>query len=291
MQRDKTKGNPMALLPFVLFILLFIGSGVVLGDFYKMPVLVVVFVALLAALFMNRKTDFQTKVMQAAKGGGQPTIILMVMIFLLAGAFASVAKGVAAVESTVNLGLTFLPGNLLVVGLFVIGCFISLSMGTSMGTVVALAPIGLGVAQQTNIGLALIMGAIVSGAMFGDNLSVISDTTIAAVRTQGANMKDKFKANFFIVLPAAILTAVLFGLLTLDASSVIQGDHPYNLIKVLPYLGVLVFAIAGVNVIFVLIGGTVFAGVVGLALHEISIMKFVNLVGDGFADMETLAML
>ncbi|MBM7553598.1 Na+/H+ antiporter NhaC family protein [Thalassobacillus pellis] len=291
MQQELNKGNPLALIPFGIFILLFIGSGVITGDFYKMPVLVALFTAILVALFMNRKTDFQTKVMQAAEGGGHPTIILMVIIFLLAGAFASVAEGMGAVESTVNLGLTFLPQNLLVVGLFVIGCFISISMGTSMGTVVALAPIGLGVAEQTDISVAITMGAVVSGAMFGDNLSIISDTTIASVRTQGTQMKDKFKANFFIVLPAAIVTAVLFWVLTSDATGGMGGNHPFNFIKVLPYLAVLIFAIVGVNVIFVLIGGTIFAGIVGIALGDITFGKSIELVGSGFTGMQELSMI
>lgn len=287
----KTSSNAFALIPFAIFILLFIGSGILTGDFYKMPVLVALFVAILVALAMNRKTDFQTKISQLTEGGGHPNIILMVVIFLLAGAFAAVASGMGAVESTVNLGLTYLPGGWMVVGLFVIGCFISISMGTSTGTVVALAPIGVGVAEQTDLGLALVMGAIVSGAMFGDNLSVISDTTIAAVRTQGTEMKEKFKANFLIVLPAAIITAIIFAIITADASATLEENYTYSFVEILPYLGVLGFAIAGINVIYVLIGGIVFAGAVGLALGKFSGMEFVTLVGEGFTNMQTLAMI
>ncbi|MCA0984203.1 Na+/H+ antiporter NhaC family protein [Halobacillus yeomjeoni] len=288
---EQTKGNPLALIPFGVFIILFIGSGIVTGDFYKLPVLVAIFAAILVALLMNRKTDFQTKLQQLTKGSGDPNIMLMVIIFLLAGAFTSVAEGVGAVESTVNLGLSVLPGNLLIVGLFVIACFISISMGTSVGTIVALAPIGAGIADETGIAVALAMGAIVSGAMFGDNLSIISDTTIAAVRTQGAEMKDKFKANFFIVLPAAILTAIIFGFITADASQTMQEEHPFELVKVLPYLGVLIFAILGFNVIFVLMGGIVFAGVIGLSINEITFMDFINQLGSGFESMQNLSLL
>ncbi|UOQ92067.1 Na+/H+ antiporter NhaC family protein [Halobacillus shinanisalinarum] len=288
---QQIKGNAWALLPFAIFILLFIGSGILTGDFYKMPVLVALFIAIAVALMMNRKTDFQTKITQLTEGGGHPNIILMVVIFLLAGAFAKVAEGVGAVDSTVNLGLSFLPGSLLIVGLFVIACFISVSMGTSVGTIVALAPVGLGIAEQTDVNVALTMGAVISGAMFGDNLSVISDTTIAAVRTQGTEMKEKFRANFFIVLPAAIITAIIFFILTADASSAMQNEHPYNLIKVLPYLAVLLFAIAGVNVIYVLLGGILFAGIVGLILGEISMMDYITLIGDGFVSMQNLAMI
>ncbi|TFD93603.1 Na+/H+ antiporter NhaC family protein [Jeotgalibacillus sp. R-1-5s-1] len=285
------QSNPFALIPFGIFILLFIGSGVITGDFYLMPVLVALFIAILVALLMNRKTDFQTKVMQLSKGGGHPNIILMVIIFLLAGAFASVADGAGAVDSTVNLGLSFLPQNLLIVGLFIIGCFISISMGTSTGTIVALAPIGLGVSEQTDIGVALAMGAIVSGAMFGDNLSIISDTTIAAVRTQGTKMKDKFKANVKIVLPAAIITAIIFAVMTAGSSATLEESNPYNLLQVLPYLGVLIFAIAGANVILVLLGGIIFAGIVGLGLGEFSLLTLIELIGTGFSNMFELAMI
>lgn len=290
-QNETTKGNGLALLPFGVFILLFIGSGILTGDFYQMPVLVAIFAAILIALFMNRRTDFQTKLRQLTEGGGHSNIILMVIIFLLAGAFSTVAEGMGAVDSTVNLGLSILPGNLLIVGLFLISCFISISMGTSVGTIVALAPIGMGIAEQTDVVIALTMGAIVSGAMFGDNLSIISDTTIAAVRTQGTEMKDKFKANFFIVLPAAIVTAFIFGIITADAASTVQDEHPFNFIKVLPYLCVLIFAVSGINVIYVLMGGIGFAGLIGLIMGNFTLMEFVMLIGDGFAGMQELSLL
>lgn len=288
---NRNQGNGFALLPFGVFILLFIGSGIWTGDFYQMPVLVAIFAAIIVALFMNRKTDFQTKLRQLTEGGGDSNIILMVIIFLLAGAFSTVAEGMGAVDSTVNLGLSILPGNLLIVGLFVISCFISISMGTSVGTIVALAPIGMGIAEQTDVAVALTMGAIVSGAMFGDNLSIISDTTIAAVRTQGTEMKDKFKANFFIVLPAAIATAVIFGVITADAATTGQEEHTFNLIKVLPYLGVLIFAVIGINVIYVLMGGILFAGLIGLVMGDFSGMEFITLIGEGFAGMQELSLL
>ncbi|RWZ58067.1 Na+/H+ antiporter NhaC family protein [Halobacillus fulvus] len=288
---ENKKGNPLALIPFGVFIILFIGSGIALGDFYQMPVLVAMFAAILVALLMNRKTDFQTKLNHLTKGGGDPNIILMVIIFLLAGAFTSVAEGAGAVDSTVNLGLTLLPGNLLIVGVFIISCFISISMGTSVGTIVALAPIGMGIAEQTDIGVALAMGAIVSGAMFGDNLSIISDTTIAAVRTQGAEMKDKFRANFFIVLPAAVVTAIIFGFLSAGDASTAQEEYPYQIVEVLPYLGVLIFAVIGVNVIYVLMGGVIFAGLVGLLTNGFSLTEFVTLLGDGFSGMFELSVL
>lgn len=290
-KESKIKGNGLALIPFLVFIVLFIGSGVWTGDFYQMPVLVAIFAAILTALLMNRKTDFQTKLQQFTEGGGHSNIILMVVIFLLAGAFSTVAEGMGAVDSTVNLGLAVLPGQLLIVGLFLIACFISISMGTSVGTIVALAPIGVGIADQTGAALPLTLGALVSGAMFGDNLSIISDTTIAAVRTQGTKMKDKFRANFLIVLPAAILTAVIYGVLTAGASGSAQGEQSFEIIKVLPYLGVLVFAVMGINVIFVLMGGIISAGLIGLLMGDFSGMELITLLGDGFAGMQELSLL
>lgn len=288
---DMNHGRASALLPFIIFLFLFIGSGVVSGDFYKLPVLVAVFIAILFALFMNRKLAFEDKLDYLTKGAGHPNIMLMVIIYLLAGAFSAVAEGAGAVESTVNLGLTFLPGNLLIAGLFIIGCFISISMGSSVGTVVALAPIGVGLADQTEMGIALILGAIISGAMFGDNLSIISDTTIASVKTQAVKMSDKFKVNIFIALPAAIVTAIIFGALTWNAGGSIGGEHPYDLIKIIPYLAVLIFAVAGVNVIYVLIGGIAFSGVIGLVYGDFQIMEFMKLLGEGMAGMQELALL
>ena len=162
----------------------------------------------------NRKEPFNDKVDVFCKGAGNENIIMMVMIFLLAGAFSGVAKAMGGVDATVNLSLSILPANLVVVGLFVIAGFISVSMGTSVGTITALTPVGLGVAEATGIPVALVVGAIVGGGMFGDNLSIISDTTIAAVRTQGCELKDKFKVNFLIVLPAAILALVILFVMT-----------------------------------------------------------------------------
>lgn len=179
----------------------------------------------------------------------------MSLIFLCAGGFSGAVTAAGGVESTVNLGLSVLPPSIAVVGLFVIGCFISVSMGTSMGTIAALAPIAAGISEKTEFSAAVCIGAVVCGAMFGDNLSVISDTTIAAVKTQGCEMKDKFKANFLIVLPAAILTIVIFWLMTRNGSYQIQEEMPYSIWKVLPYLVVLVGALAGINVFVVLIRG------------------------------------
>lgn len=292
MSNEKIKqGSLWAFLPLFVFVLLFIGSGIITKDFYFMPLNVAMFIAAVIALAMNRKEKFSKKVEVFMKNAGHPNIILMAVIFILAGAFAGVTKGMGAVESTVNLGLTLLPANMLLIGLFVIGCFISVSMGTSVGTIVALAPIGVGIATETGIPVALAMATVVGGAMFGDNLSMISDTTIAAVRTQHTKMKDKFKVNFWIVLPGALLTMLILGMMTKGNEAALLGEYPYELMKVLPYIGVLVGALAGVHVLVVLVGGMIFAGIIGLLDGSYTMASLLSAVSEGIMTMEDLAMI
>ncbi|MFD1422738.1 putative methionine transporter (NhaC family) [Laceyella sediminis] len=284
------QANPWALLPFAIFLALFAGAGLVTGDFTKFPVLVAVLIASGVAFLMNRSLSLNEKTALFCRGAGHDNIILMVIIFLLSGAFSAVAKGMGAVDATVNLALSILPQNLLIVGMFVIACFISLSMGTSMGTIVALAPIGVGISGQTDIPVALAIAAVIGGAMFGDNLSVISDTTIAAVNSQNINMKDKFKVNFFIVLPAALVTVAILTFLTLGGQSHVTTDQ-VAWVKTLPYLAVLIAALAGVNVLLVLPGGIVFAGAIGLMDGSYTVMSFIKEIGNGFAGMQELSIL
>lgn len=285
------KGNKWALLPFVVFVLLFIGTGIVAKDFTAMPLNVAVGVSCILAFMMNRQEKMTKKIEIFTKGAGNANVMLMVVIFVLAGAFSSVAKEMGAVESTVNLGLSYLPENFLLVGLFIIGCFISLSMGTSMGTVVALAPIGVGIADATGISMGLAMATVVGGAMFGDNLSIISDTTIAAVRTQGTDMKDKFKVNFRIVLPAAIVTAIILGLMTIGKGQTLNGNYDYSIISVLPYLFVLIVALIGVDVLKVLIGGIVASAIVGFINGKLTVLSFIKAVSEGMIGMEDIAII
>lgn len=286
---DVKKGSFSALFPLLIFVLLFVGTGAISGDFSNMPLNVAIIIASAVALIMNKKEKLSTKIDIFTKGAGHPNIMLLAVIFILAGAFAETAKGMGAVESTVNMGLTFIPSNLLMVGLFVVGCFISLSMGTSMGTVAALAPIGIGIAEQTGIPLALAMGTVIGGAMFGDNLSMISDTTIAAVRTQQTKMSDKFKTNFLIVLPAVIVSAIILWFVTAGNSVETLGDYSYEFIKVVPYLAVLIVALLGVNVLIVLLGGTIFAGIIGLVDGSYTLTGFIKAVSQGVINMEDLA--
>ena len=211
---NSPKPRAIALLPILVFLLIFIGSGIITGDFYAMPAIVAFLIALCVAFVQNKDLKFDDKIKVIARGVGADTSITMCLIFLLAGGFSGAVSAAGGVESTVNLGLSILPPSVAVVGLFVIGCFISVSMGTSMGTIAALAPIAVGISEKTGFSMAICIGAVACGAMFGDNLSMISDTTIAAVKTQGCEMKDKFRENFWIALPAALVTLVLIIIIT-----------------------------------------------------------------------------
>lgn len=284
----KNKGNGLALLPLGVFILVYLGGAMLAKDFYAISIIVPFLAAALTALLMNRKENFNDKIEIFCKGAGNSNILLMVLIFILAGSFAQVAKDMGAVDSTVNLGLSLLPSGLLIPGMFVIGCFIALSIGTSMGTIVALVPIAVGIADKTGIAVALAVGAVVSGAMFGDNLSIISDTTIAATRTQGCEMKDKFRMNFKIVLPAAILTAVIFMLLTRNSSAISLETLDFNLVQILPYIIVIATALLGVNVIIVLLLGILSSGLIGFIFGSFDILGFFNSISTGISGMSEL---
>ncbi|WP_195429963.1 Na+/H+ antiporter NhaC family protein [Clostridium sp. D46t1_190503_E9] len=284
----KNKGNGLALIPLGVFLLVYLGTSMIAKDFYAVSVIIPFLAAALTALIMNRKLKFDEKIEIFCRGAGNTNILLMIIIFILAGAFAQVAKDMGAVDSTVNLGLSLLPSSLLIPGIFVIGCFIALSIGTSMGTIVALVPIAVGIADKTGIGIALAVGAVVSGAMFGDNLSIISDTTIAATRTQGCEMKDKFKMNFIIVLPAAIITAIIFMLLTKNAAVINLEALEFNLFKILPYIIVIVTALLGVNVIVVLLLGILSSGIVGFIFGSFDVIGLFNSISSGISGMSEL---
>lgn len=291
MKKEGNQGSALALLPLGVFLVLFLGVGIVTNDFYKMPVLIAFIIATAVALTFNRKKSFEEKIEMFCKGAGHTDIMMMCIIFILAGAFATVAKAMGGVESTVNLSLHLIPSKFLVGGLFLIACFISLSMGTSVGTITALAPIGLGIAETTGMPIPLVIGAIVGGGMFGDNLSMISDTTITAVRTQGCELKDKFKVNFLIVLPAAIITIIILTVMAGQYQQELTGEYAYEWIKVLPYIAVLIGAIVGVNVFILLAGGTVFAGIVGVATGSFGIFDAVGAASNGMLGMAEMVLL
>ena len=285
MKETQEKSNGWALLPILVFLVLFLGTGILLNDFYTMPAVVGFLIALVVAFAQTRGKTFNEKLSIVAKGVGDDNIITMCLIFLAAGAFSGAVSAAGGVDSTVNLGLSLLPPGIAVIGLFIIGCFISISMGTSMGTIAALAPIAVGIADKTGFSLAICIGAVVSGAMFGDNLSMISDTTIAAVRTQGCEMKDKFKRNFLIVLPAAIVTIVILFFLTSGKKFVLSEDLQYNILQVIPYILVLVAAIIGINVFVVLISGTVLSVIVGLTTGAMEVSTIFTSIGTGVNGM------
>ena len=274
------KGNPWALLPIAVFLVVFIGCGVLFEDFYAMPAIVGFLIALVVAFLQNPKRSFAEKLSSVTKNMGDENVMIMCLVFVLAGAFSGAVKAAGGVDSTVNFGLSILPPQIAVAGLFLIGCFISTAMGTSVGTIVALAPIAVGISEKTGIAGALCMGAVVSGAMFGDNLSMISDTTIAATRTQGCEMKDKFRENIRIVLPAAIVSLILF-LVVANGEYQVTGDLSYNILQIVPYLVVLVGALAGMNVFLVLVIGTVLSVVIGVATGTIAPQDIFTVIAKG----------
>lgn len=287
--------SALALLPIGLFLALFIGGGLYYQQagvdfaFYQVPAPVAILPAILLALFLARGTLNQ-RVDALIRGCADNTLITMVLIFLLAGGFASVAKAIGGVDATVNFGLSLIPAPLVLPGLFVMTAFIATSMGTSMGTIAAIAPIAVGISEATELSTVLTIGTVMGGAMFGDNLSIISDTTIAATRTQGCEMRDKFRMNFKIALPAAIIT--LLWLAYQGAASEAQQVRGYDLWLVLPYIAVLGLALSGLNVLLVLFAGIVLAGVIGLVrVEDYHLANWAKDIYAGYGSMQEIMIL
>ena len=289
--KNKKKSNGLALVPFLVFIAIYLGAGIILQNkgvemaFYQFPAVVAMFIAVLVAFAINYKAGINQNFKIFAKGAASEDIMAMLMIFLLAGAFSAVAKAMGGVEATVNLGVKIIPASLITAGMFVIAAFLGTATGTSMGTIGALAPIAIGMVDKAGLSLPIVMAACVSGAMFGDNLSMISDTTIAATRTQGVELKDKFRTNFWIAFPAAAVTIVLliiFG--RPETAQAITADS-FSFVKVIPYLLVLILALLGVNVYLVLTIGIFSAGIVGMAYGDLSVMDFAVNIWEGFKGM------
>ena len=288
------KKNPVALIPLGVFLLLFLGVGLYFhfkGEdfaFYKLPAPIAAVAGIIVAFFIA-KGSVNEKMHTFIKGVGDSTIITMCLIYLLAGGFSVVVKAMGGIDSTVNFGLSVIPSSLILPGIFIIGAFIATAMGTSMGTIAAVTPIAADVAMKTGMSLPLAVATVVGGAMFGDNLSIISDTTIAATKTQGVEMRDKFIMNFKIAIPAAVLTLIIVAIAG-EAGTVPSGLE-YNLIKIIPYLVVLILALLGMNVFIVLILGTIIAGVIGLAHGSFTILEFVNKIWEGFGSMQEIFIL
>ena len=277
----------LALSPLVVFLALYLISSLIAKDFYKVPVASAFLLASIYAILISRGGKLERKVAVFSRGAGDKNVLLMIWIFVLAGAFASTAKAIGSIEATVNLTLMILPGKLILAGLFLAACFISMAIGTSVGTIVALVPIAAGIAGQTDISLPMITAIIVGGAFFGDNLSFISDTTIAATRTQGCSMADKFKANIWLAGPAALIVAAIYVFLGLHLD-IVPAAEPLQWIKIAPYLAVIILALCGVNVLTVLTIGLGLNAVLGFSLGEIGWTGFLQSVGEGIAGMGDL---
>ena len=288
---NQKKSSGLALVPFLVFIVIYLGAGIVLQSkgvemaFYQFPAVVAMFIAVLVAFAMNYKAGINENFKVFARGAASEDIMNMLMIFLLAGAFSAVAKAMGGVEATVNFGVSIIPASLITAGMFIIAAFLGTATGTSMGTIGALVPIALGMVDKAGLSLPLVMAACVSGAMFGDNLSMISDTTIAATRTQNVELKDKFRTNFWIAFPAAIVTIVLLVIFGRPETAKAIEASGYDIVKVLPYLLVLILALIGVNVFLVLTIGIFSAGIIGMAYGDLTFLSFAGEIWAGFQGM------
>ncbi|MBR2192730.1 MAG: Na+/H+ antiporter NhaC family protein [Bacteroidaceae bacterium] len=276
----------LALSPLLVFLLLYLATSIILKDFYKVPITVAFMVSSIYAVF-TLKGSINHRVKVFSMGAGDSNLMLMLWIFILAGAFASSAKSMGAVDATVNLTLRLLPSSFLLPGIFVAACFISLSIGTSVGTIAALTPIAFGIANESELSVPFVVAIIVGGAYFGDNLSFISDTTIVATQTQGCKMNDKFKANISIVLPVALIMMLLYYYMGKDVS--LPSSIPeVSALKVLPYLVVIVTAVLGLNVMLVLIIGMVLTGIIGMLDGSYDLFGWFQAMADGIIGMSEL---
>ena len=281
---SQTQPRLSGLLPVAILLALFLGVGIPFHEQVTLPAIVPFLAALGVAFLQCRRHAFPERLNVVARAMGQTDVMVMCLVFLLAGAFAGAAEAAGCVTSTVNFGLSVLPAWATVAGLFVIASFASTAMGTSVGTITAIAPIAVGIAEATGMGAPLCLGAVVCGAMFGDNLSIISDTTIAATRTQGCDMRTKFRENLRLVLPAALITVALF-IVVAPGGGVPAGAHPFSVPLLLPYLAVLVTALCGMNVVLVLALGTLLSLGVGIGMGELPAAEAFRAVGDGVAKM------
>lgn len=281
------EGRFLALTPLLLFLVLYLVTSLVVGDFYKMPIAVAFVVASVYAATLLRGKSIQERVEIFSAGASDQNILQMIWIFILAGAFAASAEAMGAIDATVNLTLRLLPAEYLTAGLFLAACFVSLSVGTSVGTIVALTPVASGLAVEAGMNDALLVATVVGGSFFGDNLSFISDTTIAATRTQGCNLRDKFRFNLRIALPAALITLVVYLLVGSSAESVAMSER-IEWLKVVPYLLVLVTALSGVNVMIVLLLGIISTGILGLSTGALDLFGWCGELGKGMVGMGEL---
>ncbi len=277
----------IALSPLLVFVTLYLVTSIVAGDFYKVPITVAFMASSVYAVIISRGRTLRQRIDIFSRGAGSEQMMLMLWIFILAGAFANSAKVMGSIDATVNLMLTVLPGNMLLAGLFLASCFISLSIGTSFGTIVALAPIASGLAHSTGASVPMMVAVVVGGSFFGDNLSFISDTTIVSTSTQECKMSDKFKVNSFLVMPAAFLILIIYILLGNNISSP-QSIPDVEYTKVIPYIVVLITAVCGLNVMAVLALGISLTGLIGLLDNSFDTYGWFKTIGDGITGMGEL---
>ena len=291
--REK-KPNAVALLPILVFLILYLGSGIYYEyiapqegqmGFYIMSVVVAFVIALIVAFLQNPALSFEEKIHACAGGIGDDNITIMLFIFLMAGMFSGTASAAGCAESTANLLLDIIPASFAIPGLFVIACLISMAMGTSCGTITVLVPIAAAVSASAGLNLPFCVGTVVGGSMFGDNLSFISDTTIAATKTQGCDMRDKFRVNFRIALPAAVITLVILIVMGLRGDAAEVGSYDYNILQAIPYFAVLIAALLGINVFIVLGCGTILCALVGLVTGSLTIASAFSAMGSGTSGM------
>ena len=281
------KKGIIALSPIVVFILFYLVTSIIAGDFYKIPITVAFMVSSIYAITVFTGRPLMHRINSYSRGAATEQMMLMIWIFVLAGAFAHSAKQMGSIDATVNLALSLLPPQMIFAGMFLAACFISLSIGTSVGTIAALTPIAVGLAQETGADLAMMTAIIVGGSFFGDNLSFISDTTIMATQTQGCRLSDKFRVNAFIVMPAALVILVVYYFLGQDTIAP-QQIPAVEWVKVIPYLTVLVTAVCGMNVMAVLTIGIVLCGIIGMFTGSFDIYGWFGAMGDGIMSMGEL---
>ena len=284
---DKMNGW-LALSPLAVFLCVYLISSIIAHDFYAVPVTAAFIIAVIYAIFITRRYEKLDKIVDIfSDGAGNRNVLLMIWIFVLAGAFASTAKDIGAIDATVDITLSILPDKLILFGLFFAACFISMSIGTSVGTIVALMPIATGIAGETGANAAMLAAIIVGGAFFGDNLSFISDTTIAATQSQGCSMRDKFRVNIYLVIPAALIVGILYIWLGRDITApATQADN--NLILILPYILTIILAVCGMNVATVLVCGILINGIIGFISGTYSWVGLLASIGEGIKGMGEL---
>ena len=289
MQKIDTRHGLTALSPIIVLLTIYLAGSIIAGDFYRIPITTAFIVASIYAVAITRGTALDERIEMFSKGAANPRIMYMIWIFVLAGAFAAIAKAMGAVDATVQLTLNLIPSNYLPAGIFIAACFISLSIGTSVGTIVALTPVVTALAQQMNCDIAWLVAIVVGGSFFGDNLSFISDTTIAATQTQGCSMRSKFRTNIRLVTPAAVVALLLYAfsgnsIEQIESTSVTVSEA----LKCIPYLTVIICALVGVNVLLVLILGIVIAGAMGIAYGMVDGISIFTEMGSGIMGMSEL---